>query len=114
MEQISITDKIRIESLENWTLKQAKDIKELSERLTIVTTNAIVDDFDELKGKVDNLECNMKRHKEDAGGRDQGKVLSLSCEHCDSKFARAIDLKTHMANHDLLQKHVRILERNSI
>ena len=51
-----MTDKIRIEALENWTLKQAEDIKELTERLTFVTKNTIINDVDELKGKVDILE----------------------------------------------------------
>ena len=88
VEQISMTDKIRIEALENWTLKQAEDIKELTERLTIA------DNFGELKGKVDKgslkiLTTGTKGNNEDGGGSNQGKELSLSCEHCYNKFAKS-------------------------
>ena len=45
-----------------------------------MTKNTIVDDFDELKGKVENLEGSMKIlttgtewNKEDGGGSDKGK-----------------------------------------
>ena len=72
VEQISMTDKIRIEALENWTLKQAEDIKELTERLTFVTKNTIIDDVDELKGKVDILEGSMKILTSGTKGEDGG------------------------------------------
>ena len=105
-----MTDKLRIESFENWAVKQAEDISDLSMKVSsgLETTESALED---VQGRINQIESNIKNLKEidmENESVEQNTVkpeVSLGCEHCDIKFRKAIDLESHMEEHNLVQKH---------
>ena len=104
VEQISLTDKLRIEALENWALKQADNLKVLSEKVSKLNPNDTQGDaadqenlmkrMKEVEKDFNSLKANLKGDQ-DIQCDDKTEVC-LICEHCDHKFNKAIDLEKHM------------------
>ena len=112
VEQVTLTDKLRIELLETWVQKQAEELKDIGEKLAgIESSNHLLEKFE---GKVQAIEISIESLKVQNGEAKEGlnhdagqkvKVISLDCEHCDVKFAKAIDLEKHMEEHGLERMH---------
>ena len=106
-----LTDKLRIELLENWTQKQAEELKHLREQLEGKDSEKVALENLEVKVKaatteIDSLKQQVKEVNTDLDNQSgDKKAITLSCEHCDVKFNKAIDLETHMEEHGLVKKH---------
>ena len=105
VEQIITTDKLRIELLENWTKKQAEELKELQDKVEISVLN------DSLATKIDAVEkeiISVRNQISQEAAKDpenSKKELSLCCNHCDKTFSKAIQLELHMEEHSLVKNY---------
>ena len=114
MEQMILTDKLRIESLENWVLKQDAKIQELSINESHLDKNTDQNKFGDLQERISSIESDMKNSEVDRKKSEENnlenddakKGVFLRCEHCDDKFTKAIELETHMNEHGLVKKHI--------
>ena len=88
-EESSLGDKIRLESLENWVLRQSDELKNQNERLDKLKPNE-----PETKNKedIENLDSPRKQ-------------LSLNCKHCDLTFTNACKFEQHLEDHGLERKY---------
>ena len=101
MEQIILTDKLRIESLENWVLKQDSRIKKLTENESFLDIVKDKKEFEDLKKRIFSIESDWKNFTADRKKIEETilekdvtkKEVLLKCEHCDAKFQKAIQLK---------------------
>ena len=105
----NITQKSRIESLENWILKQDVSIKDLDEKLhrfdkdgTILKESVEVT---EIKKKVVSLELDISALKvtrqeilSKPDSSEAKKSLMKKCNLCDETFARNSDFENHMVD----------------
>ena len=57
LEEMMLTDKLRIELLENWIQNQAEEIKKIGEKST-------EDSLENLIGKIDAVETDLKSYRE--------------------------------------------------
>ena len=107
VENMTLTDKLRIESFEDWAQKQAKNINNLEDQVSNVIENASkVNDISE---RTDKLELEFNKSKILKGDITNDRIgkqeVVLNCEHCDCKFGQAISLENHMEEHGLVKSH---------
>ena len=109
VEQITLTDKLRIESLENWTIKQADELNLVKEKVSGLNLNTFHEDTEDSRYLREQIEaikeeiCSMKKPIcASASSEDQSK--KKSCNECGEKFTRNCQLETHMVNFHGLEK----------
>ena len=110
LEHSDITIKARLESIENWVLKQNDSIHQLGDKLSTMDTNgAIVQESNqvkELKVKVSDIETDLKHVKnsyktENMHGVKENPVPKpRNCKECKKEFKRNCDLELHMKDHN--------------
>ena len=75
----NLSNRLRIESLENWVLRQSGDIEEVRENIVRLDKDGVIDEenqmIESLKRKVTNLEIDLNSLKT---GRNQDKKLEYS------------------------------------
>ena len=89
VEESSLTDKIRLEALESWVLKQSEEIKNQGDKLD----------------KLDKVNEVKNKKKEDVEIQGTGKTIFLDCKHCDLKFTKACQLEQHLEDHGVERNH---------
>ena len=113
VEQKILTDKLRIESLDNWVLQQDAKIQKLSEKESHLDINKEQKEFKDLQERILSIESDMinarvdrrKNDEYDLKKDDAKKYVFLKCEHCEEKFTKAIEVETHMTELGLMKKH---------
>ena len=103
-----MTDRLRLESLENWILQQSEEIKDLSDKKSEKSRDPSSESFGDRIETIESELKDLKQAKHSEGfvkEYHEAKEISLKCEHCDLKFTKAILLETHMVHHGLLKKH---------
>ena len=106
-----VTNRTRIEALENWVLKQDDLIKDLNKKLDTMDANgAIIQESSEIetiKKQIVSLEIDMKSDKSAKSSRknDEQEIgnntrsKSVKCEDCGRLFSRNCDFEEHLEEH---------------
>jgi hypothetical protein len=94
---------VRVESLENWVMKQEEAIKHLKEKLgksNVEKDQEVIENVNILETKVKGLETNLQRLVSASPNKDK------CCKQCDQTFAKNFELEIHMVNfHGLEKQH---------
>jgi hypothetical protein len=100
----NITNKIRIEMIENWVQKQDDLIKKLDEKLSVVDQNGVIfresQQIDIIQKKLSKLEIELSSPKRnlEKNAKEEGKPPKSNvfrCDQCDASFGRNCDLEKH-------------------
>ena len=97
----TVTIKVRLESLENWVLKQDENVKLLEEKLSKVELdkeNDLSEDLKSLESKVSQLEGSLETidtHKKTALSCPSNRK---DCKKCAETFSKNFELETHMVS----------------
>ena len=113
VESSNLTDKLRIEFFEDWTMKQSENIINLDEKV-LTSLSEKSNEVKDIQTEINNIKIDfgtLKSEKVDTTNYQIGngtgkKEISLSCKHCDNFFIRAIDLENHMEEHELEKNHM--------
>ena len=116
VEHNDVTNRTRIESLENWVVSQGEVIKELSEKLAKMDLNGVIikesNEIKALRERIVNLEIDKRpvstitsaknsktidKNLEENGNRKQ---KSTKCEECGREFSRNCDFENHLEDHE--------------
>ena len=95
----NVTMKVRVESLENWVLKQEETVKNLEEKLSKVELekgNKICENVEALKTKVSQLEGSLETQKKTATSTCP--IKEKACKECERTFSKNFELETHMVS----------------
>ena len=124
LEVENLTNKSRIESLENWIMKQNESIKDLDEKLQKLDRNGVVIkenlEMTNLKKKVTGIELDVsglkitrqerliKPDSSDSSYKKDAQNTASSikkCKLCDETFTKNSDFENHMVDkHDVEKK----------
>ena len=105
LEHSDTTSKMRLESLENWVLRQGDSIINLDEKLSILDVNgAIIEESKEIKEmnkKIVELDLKVNQvrvpsGKENLVSKDKPSCRSTKCKDCNIEFIRNCDLEKHL------------------
>ena len=109
VEHENITNQTRIESLENWVLKQNETILDLNDKLTTMDENGVVlkesKEVEKLSNKLISLEIEMKSLQRTPQvakiNIDKAKAMTKykKCKDCNKEFTRNSDLEKHLEEH---------------
>ena len=118
VEQGSLSDKIRIESLENWVLKQSDEIKVLNGRVSRLDKDDVIieenGELENVKKKLIGVEIDLKHLKSlknriVEGYSEEPKAyetkVSIKCDQCSEKFVKACHLEEHLEGHGAEKPH---------
>ena len=115
-EHNDVTNRTRIESLDNWVGSQVEVIKELSEKLATMDQNGVIvkesNQIKALRERIVDLEIDKRTvssvstaknsktidiNVKESGNRKQ---KSTKCEECGREFSRNCDLENHLEDHE--------------
>ena len=114
-----ITNNTRIESLENWVLKQDNEINQLNDKLSCLDRNGVVlkdsKEIEDLKKKITSLEIDVNLAKKVSNSKTRNKEPELQemnadsrkkikCETCGKTFKENYELEIHIEEHDAVKK----------
>ena len=118
VEQGSLSDKIRIESLENWVLKQCDEIKVLNEIVSRMDKDGVVieenEELEKVKKKIIGVEIDIETLKvlknrivkdNSEEPRASERKVSIKCDECGETFIQACHLEEHMEGHGNVKQH---------
>ena len=88
----------RIESIENWLLKQDKNLKEAKENISTLKSN--IDEFKNLQDKVAFLEKDNLKVQVEATPT----INPRKCDQCDKVFLKNCDLEKHLLEHEQMKE----------
>ena len=108
----NVTNKCRLESLENWVLKQDKVIKELDEKLLRLDKNGVVieenTEIANLRKKVVGIELDISSIKntrqEKLAKSAANSHKPLKCDECSESFVKACELEMHVEDEHKKEK----------
>ena len=117
LEHQNVTNKARIEALENWVLKQNDAIVDLSEKLSCLDENGFIikesSDVLTLKKRIGSIEIDLNSLKRTSMKRNESsKPLdsnkrSKKCNECDNRFTQNFEMENHMVEaHQRKKQHV--------
>ena len=107
----NVTRNVRVESLENWVMKQEEAIKHLKEKLggsNLEKDQEVIENVNILETKVKALESNLQRLE---ASKTKSSVSASPnkdkcCKECDQTFAKNFELEIHMVTfHGFEKKH---------
>ena len=108
LEHENVTNKLRIEALDNWVLQQNEVISVLNDKLSTMDDNgAIIQESSEIeaiKKKIISLEIDSRSVRASPNSRnerskDKVQTKPKSCEDCGQSFSRNCDFEKHLDNH---------------
>ena len=116
VEHNDVTNRTRIESLENWVGSQGDVIKELSEKLATMDLNGVIieesNTIKALRERIVDLEIDKRTASSvttaknsktiDTNLKESGnrKPKSAKCEECGKEFSRNCDFENHLEEHE--------------
>jgi len=106
LEQENITNKIKMENLENWIVKQHDLIEELNQKISRMDENGVIikesRETENLQAKVLGIEIdvtNLKKRKIKENPKPiNSKVHVKKCTECETTFLKNSDLEKHVIN----------------
>ena len=113
VEHNDLTNRTRIESLENWVVTQGEVIEELRGKLLQLDLNGVIlkesKEVDNLKKKVASLDIDLKLvknksqkgtdQKEITGQNKETKSKPKACKECGKSFIKNHQLEKHLEDH---------------
>ena len=100
------TNKAKIESLENWVMKQDDAIKKLDEKLTRLDENGVFvkesNEMETIKKKLISVEIDISsmkmqtRREKEGAGVNRTKKNYIKCKKCSKQFEKNSDFEKHM------------------
>ena len=116
LEHQNVTNKARIEALENWVLKQNDAIVELSEKLSRLDENGVLikesSDVLTFKKRIGSIEIDLNSLKL-TSMKTNGSSKSVNinkqskkCNECDTRFTQNFEMENHMVEaHQRKKQH---------
>merc|ERR1712096_213988 len=112
LEHNDVTNRTRIESLENWVGRQGEAIEEFNEKLSTMDLNGVIIkeslEIKSLRERIVKLEIEKKTGSSitsakvskpiDKNIKESGnkKQKSITCEECGKEFSRNCDFENHL------------------
>ena len=100
VEKDNLTNKFRIDSLENWVLSQEKSIKDLDEKLSLSENGNVMNNddgnFEELRVKIVQIEKDLAK----VDDKKKNIATTIKCKECGKAFAKTFQLEKHLEEHE--------------